>query len=237
MLPAVTTSLPTCWLYIMTLSSVAFFLRQEDLVQCSLRQQSQKSRSESIDMPCTTTPPPPPASQDSSYEAAGISQTHNYKCDELKWQKYLVGGGWAVGTRAKMYPVAGCFVFLFFTICDASFQEASRANIACLELRSLSPLLLRHVCPPKNTMLTFQDAARSYFLQGTLDGAQNVQSLEWGAVGDLAIARNDPQGSPERFFPSGGDHIVVRFYFGFKITQLSFFTCPLVSEFTKPWII
>lgn len=66
-LPAVTTILPTYWLYIMTLSGVAFFasfltpplfFRQEDLVQCSLQQQSEKSHSESIDMPSTTAPPP-----------------------------------------------------------------------------------------------------------------------------------------------------------------------------------
>lgn len=65
MLPAVTASLPTYWLYVMTLYSTAFiFLKQgEDLLRRSLQQQCLKSqgeqrRWESIDMLSTMSPPP-----------------------------------------------------------------------------------------------------------------------------------------------------------------------------------
>lgn len=85
----------------------------------------------------STMSPPPQCIQ--SHES--LSQTSNYKCNELKWQNYSVGGV----ERATRQDVSCCRLFCFYHMCCVvHFQDPPSAKITA-GAQNLSEHMLEHL--------------------------------------------------------------------------------------------
>lgn len=200
MLPAVTTSLPTYWLYIMTLSSMAgffpppFFFKGKRIwcnVACS---NNLKNLAKSL-LTCRLQLHLPRKSRFIIW-GGGISQTRNYKCDELKWQKYLVGGesgGLHLMLRDSCQDVSCCRLFCFYHM-RCVFSRCVESQHC---LRSAEPFLAyAAACVHLKIKHLLFKAPRSIFCRAPGQRVY-VQSLQWGTVEICS-------------------RVVVAFYFGLK---------------------
>lgn len=140
MLPAVTASLPTYWLYVMTLYSTAFiyyfFKAREGFTAmqpgATILKISGTGKDAQNLLTCSLRCPLPHKSEFIKSDGS-IGQTLNYKCDELKWQNYLVGGkrsGFPLMLRDSCQDVSCCRLFCFYHMCCV-FSRCTKSQDCC----------------------------------------------------------------------------------------------------------